>query len=305
MDGVTTGGNDDGSQVAEEAGTPSCVSSFICFAHVHVCATEPPRSAPQKLTVLRRPKLTLTVHPQKPTVLGRPKLTLTVPLRHLYPTDYIQGSSINNTMKPNVIQEAEKATQEQANPGGVEKGDLPLTGLNLASDISWMGIRQVLSKSSQADEWSDKFLEELNLLGEGAGGAVHKVRDKRTGVIMARKTITTREVTMKQLDRELSFLSLALHLNIVKFHAAYVSPSSSEIHLLMEFCEGGSLEAVGRRIRENHWRIGERVAGRLAEGVSLGPYLPITKSIVLIGEPWNTFLPLAIVGITGTGIPAH
>ena len=105
-------------------------------------------------------------------------------------------------------------------------------------------------------------------MGEGAGGAVHKVRDKRTDVVMARKTITTREAPMKQLNRELSFMSSTSHPNIIKFYAAYISPSSSEIKLLMEFGEGGSLEAVGKRIREKGWRVGEKVAGRLAEGVS-------------------------------------
>ena len=138
------------------------------------------------------------------------------------------------------------------------------------SSLSSTSIHQVLSNSSQGDEWSDEFLQELDRLGEGAGGAVHTVRDKRTDVVMARKTITTREAPMKQLNRELSFMSSTSHTNIIKFYAAYISPSSSEIKLLMDFCEGGSLEAVGKRIREKGWRVGEKVAGRLAEGVSLG-----------------------------------
>ena len=138
------------------------------------------------------------------------------------------------------------------------------------SSLSSTSIHQVLSNSSQGDEWSDEFLQELDRLGEGAGGAVHKVRDKRTDMVMARKTITTREAPMKQLNRELSFMSSTSHMNIIKFYAAYISPSSSEIKLLMDFCEGGSLEAVGKRIREKGWRVGEKVAGRLAEGVSLG-----------------------------------
>ena len=138
------------------------------------------------------------------------------------------------------------------------------------SSLSSTSIHQVLSNSSQGDEWSDEFLQELDRLGEGAGGAVHKVRDKRKNVVMARKTITTREAPMKQLNRELAFMSSTSHTNIIKFYAAYISPSSSEIKLLMEFCEGGSLEAVGKRIREKGWRVGEKVAGRLSEGVSLG-----------------------------------
>jgi mitogen-activated protein kinase kinase len=118
-------------------------------------------------------------------------------------------------------------------------------------------------------KWSDGRLEELGRLGEGAGGAVHKVKDKQTGTIMARKTITTREAPMKQLLRELDIIASAAHPNIIVFHGAYISPSSSEVKILMEYCEGGSLEAVGKRIKERGGRVGEKVAGRLAEGVSL------------------------------------
>ena len=42
-----------------------------------------------------------------------------------------------------------------------------------------------------------------------------------------------------------------------------------EIKVLMEYCEGGSLESVGKRMREIGGRVSERVAGRLAEGVRI------------------------------------
>lgn len=116
--------------------------------------------------------------------------------------------------------------------------------------------------------WSDAVLEELARLGEGQGGAVHKVRDIRTNRIFARKTITTREAPLKQLERELSISSSCKHINIIQFYGAYMSPSSSEVKVMMEFGAGGSLEAVSKRIKERGARIGEGVAGRLAEGVS-------------------------------------
>lgn len=121
--------------------------------------------------------------------------------------------------------------------------------------------------------WSDDVLEELSRLGEGAGGAVHKVKDTRTGKIIARKTITTREAPMRQLLRELSIISSTQHVNIILFHGAYMSPSSSEVKILMDYCEGGSLESVGKRIKERGAIIGEKIAGRLAEGVSLSIHL--------------------------------
>jgi Protein kinase domain len=117
-------------------------------------------------------------------------------------------------------------------------------------------------------EWSDDVFVEVTRLGEGAGGAVHEVRDKRTGKLMARKTITTREAPMKQLVRELGIITTIKHPNVIRFYGAYMSPSSSEVKVVMEICHGKSLEAVGKRIKERGARVGEKVAGRLAEGVS-------------------------------------
>jgi mitogen-activated protein kinase kinase len=113
------------------------------------------------------------------------------------------------------------------------------------------------------------MLEEIDRLGEGGGGAVEKVKDKRTRMIMARKTITTREAPMKQLLRELQIMSSTEHVNIIAFYGAYMTPSHSELKILMEFAEGGSLEAIGKRIRERGAIVGEKIAGRIAEGVSI------------------------------------
>ncbi|KAG7446311.1 kinase-like protein [Guyanagaster necrorhizus] len=139
--------------------------------------------------------------------------------------------------------------------------------------------------------WSDDVLEQVASLGEGAGGAVHKVKDKRTGKIMARKTITTRGAPMKQLLRELSIISSTEHINIILFHGAYISPSSSEVKILMELGEGGSLEAVGKRIKERGAVVGEKTAGRIAEGVLQGlAYLHRKKTIHRDIKPSNILL---------------
>lgn len=127
---------------------------------------------------------------------------------------------------------------------------------------------------SNARKWTDADFDVLERLGEGAGGAVAKVRDKQTGLILARKTITTREAPMKQLQRELTIAASVEHINIIKWYGAYMSPSMSEIKIVMELCEGGSLESVGKRLRERGGVVGEKIAGRLAEGVRIWtPYL--------------------------------
>ncbi|KAF8844650.1 Pkinase-domain-containing protein [Paxillus ammoniavirescens] len=146
------------------------------------------------------------------------------------------------------------------------------------------------------EKWSDSLLEELSRIGEGQGGAVHKVREIRTGRIFARKTITTREAPLKQLERELSISSNSKHINIIQFYGAYMSPSSSEVKVIMEYGAGGSLEAVGKRIKERGGRIGEGVTGRIAEGVLQGlAYLHSLKTIHRDIKPSNILL-------TGEGV---
>jgi len=153
-------------------------------------------------------------------------------------------------------------------------------------------VRATLPPSANSPpSYSDDVLEEIGRIGEGAGGAVHKVKDKRTDLIMARKTITTREVPMKQLMRELSIAASAEHINIIKWHGAYMSPSSNEIKILMEYGEGGSLEGVGKRIKERGAVVGEKIAGRLAEGILQGlAYLHTKKTIHRDIKPSNILL---------------
>ncbi|KAH9043116.1 kinase-like protein [Lactarius pseudohatsudake] len=140
-------------------------------------------------------------------------------------------------------------------------------------------------------EWSDDVLDVISRLGEGAGGAVHEVRDGRTGKLMARKTITTRGAPMKQLVRELGIIAKVKHPNIIRFHGAYMSPSYSEVKVVMEICPGKSLEAIGKRIKERGARVSEKVAGRLAEGILQGlAYLHSKKLIHRDIKPSNILL---------------
>ncbi|KAJ3829960.1 kinase-like domain-containing protein [Lentinula raphanica] len=149
----------------------------------------------------------------------------------------------------------------------------------------------VAQEAGFSDPWSDDVLEEICRLGEGTGGAVHKVKDKRTGKIMARKTITTREAPMKQLQRELSIMSTTNHINIIHFYGAYMSPSTSEVKILMDYGEGGSLEAVSKILKKHGAVLGEKIAARLAEGILQGlAYLHSKKTIHRDIKPSNILL---------------
>ena len=92
---------------------------------------------------------------------------------------------------------------------------------------------------------------------------VHQVKDLRTGKVTARKTIVTLEALMKQLLRELSIISSTEHVNIIRFHGAYMSLSSSEVKI---FAKAGvwrklatvssTMEPVLRKILLDDWRKG-------------------------------------------------
>ena len=202
------------------------------------------------------------------------------------PTD----NSANNSTVPSADKtiQAHETYSPEARLQPSQSNPIPPTGndpiretINKLTSGSSSGatVTSATSRSSSTDssnspsfahpkDFSDDVLEEIDCLGEGAGGAVHKVRDKRSGVVYARKTITTREVAVKHVVRELSVISSTHHVNIVQCYGVYMSPSSSEVKIVMEDCEGGSLEAVGKKIKERGAVVGEKIAGRLAEGVS-------------------------------------
>lgn len=135
-----------------------------------------------------------------------------------------------------------------------------------------------------------KKIIEIGSLGEGAGGAVTRCKLKGGKIEFALKVrnfpsmecptilliilqiITTdpNPDVKKQTVRELAFNKDCASDHICKYYGAFMDDSASTISIAMEFCEGGSLDGVYREVKQRGGRTGEKVLGKVAEGVLNG-----------------------------------
>ncbi|KAI1006627.1 Mitogen-activated protein kinase kinae [Podosphaera aphanis] len=139
----------------------------------------------------------------------------------------------------------------------------------------------------------EKRIKELSSLGEGAGGAVTKCILKGGKTIFALKIITTNPDpdVKKQIVRELGFNKDCASEHICRYYGAFVETSTATISIAMEFCEGGSLDSIYREVKKLGGRTGEKVLGKIAEGVLNGlTYLHGKKIIHRDIKPSNILL---------------
>ncbi|ERS99927.1 mitogen-activated protein kinase kinase [Sporothrix schenckii 1099-18] len=139
----------------------------------------------------------------------------------------------------------------------------------------------------------EKRIIELGSLGEGAGGAVTRAQLKGGKSIFALKVITTNPDpdVKKQIVRELGFNKECASEHICRYYGAFVDPATATISIAMEFCEGGSLDSIYREVKRLGGRTGEKVLGKIAEGVLHGlTYLHSKKIIHRDIKPSNILL---------------
>ncbi|GAM39197.1 hypothetical protein TCE0_034r10540 [Talaromyces pinophilus] len=138
-----------------------------------------------------------------------------------------------------------------------------------------------------------KKIVELGSLGEGAGGAVTRCKLKDGNTVFALKIITTdpNPDVKKQIIRELNFNKDCASEHICRYYGAFMDKTSGTISIAMEFCEGGSLDSIYREVRKLGGRTGEKVLGKVAEGVLNGlTYLHSRKIIHRDIKPSNILL---------------
>ncbi|PSS18765.1 hypothetical protein M430DRAFT_101449 [Amorphotheca resinae ATCC 22711] len=187
---------------------------------------------------------------------------------------------------------------ERSEAGGVGmERDGSMNGLEAFDKLSLERGRTLDVEELDDEGWKvasmEKRIEELGSLGEGAGGAVTRCMLKGGKTVFALKIITTNPDpdVKKQILRELGFNKNCASEHICRYYGAFVEPSTATISIAMEFCEGGSLDSIYREVKKLGGRTGEKVLGKVAEGVLNGlTYLHSKKIIHRDIKPSNILL---------------
>jgi len=131
-------------------------------------------------------------------------------------------------------------------------------------------------QETSLDNLSEASFDFLVPLGKSSTRVSHKVRHRRTGALYVRKSMTPREVLSHNIVKELKRMTEVRHPNIVKCFAVYPihHEGYEEVGVIMEFCEGGNLESVRETIKKRAAIVGEKVVGRITQGVRFEPRTP-------------------------------
>ena len=89
----------------------------------------------------------------------------------------------------------------------------------------------------------------------------------------------------KQIVREFKFNKKLASEHICSYYGAFMDDASGTISIAMEYCEGGSLDGVYKEVKKLGGRTGEKVLGKVAEGVLNGLTYLHGQKIIHRGKP--------------------
>lgn len=170
--------------------------------------------------------------------------------------------------------------------------------IDSCSDTRYRPPPKSLSEMHE-EHWRQAFEDDgikfLGRLGEGTSGSIYlcELAGNPGFGVFALKNIPADPdpQVQRQIIRELSFNRTCESQYIAEFYGAYLNVREATICIAMEYCEGGSLDALYKRVKSRGGRTGERVIGRIAHGVLEGlSYLHQRKIIHRDIKPSNILL---------------
>lgn len=217
----------------------------------------------------------------------------------LYLKESLMGSS--DSYFSTIISSYEDSINESTNNSPRKDTTTTTTSASSSNVIESrsQGLDSILIQKDvdQLDEsvWKDANIRSqivtLGVLGEGAGGSVAKCKLKTGSKIFALKTINilnTDPEFQKQIFRELQFNRSFKSDYIVRYYGMFRDELNCSIYIAMEYMGGKSLDAVYKNLLSRGGRIGEKVLGKIAEGVLRGlSYLHEKKVIHRDIKPQN------------------
>jgi len=173
---------------------------------------------------------------------------------------------LNLSLPPTVVEEgARDGSVDDLTEGALEEG---VRGIQL-SGVQMESLQNFLTQKKQLFEFGELCEDELERiceLGHGNGGVVHKMKHKKSNLVMARKLVhlEVKPSVRNQILKELEILHKCNSPYIVGFYGAF--HENNEISICMEFMDGLSLDIVLQTVG----RIAEPIIGRLSVAVIKG-----------------------------------